>query len=520
MPAYYHIRPLVLVILDGWGIAPPGPGNAISQASLPNYKKLLLSSPHGQLLASGEAVGLPKGEPGNSEVGHLNIGAGRVVYEDVTRINMAIADGTFAKNSVLLKAIEHLKNFQSQAHLIGLVGGSTVHSNLEHLLSLIWVLKETGVKQILLHIFTDGRDSPPTSALTYVANLEIKLKSLGMGRIASVGGRYWGMDRDQRWERIEKAYQAISGKGLEHSESAQELIINSYKQKITDEFIAPTIILDSRSQPHQIRDKDCLIFFNFRPDRIREIAQAFVLDNFNHFDRSAIPNNLFFMTLTEYEKRLPVHVAYPPENVTLPLSRVISENGLHQLHIAETEKYAHVTYFLNGGREEPFAGEERILIPSPKVPTYDLKPEMSAIEITETFLKKFSSQIYDFLVVNFANPDMLGHTGKIVPTIKALETVDQCLGKIAREVDSYNAGLLITSDHGNAEQIINPSTGEPDTAHTTNPVPIILYHKSLTILHNKFLTQGALADVAPTILHMMGVTNPGAMTGRSLLEPY
>lgn len=519
MSAYYHIRPLVLIILDGWGVASPGPGNAISQANIPNFKRLMLSSPHGQLLASGEAVGLPKGEPGNSEVGHLNIGAGHVVYEDVTRINMAIADGTFAKNSTLLKALEHLKSFQSQVHLIGLVGTSTVHSNLEHLLALLWILREAGVKQILLHIFTDGRDSPPTSALTYVADLEAKLKTLA-GRIASVSGRYWGMDRDQRWDRVEKAYQAISGNSPEHSESAQELIINSYKQRITDEFIIPTIIHEENSLPHQIKDNDCLIFFNFRPDRIREITQAFVLDNFGYFERIRRPDNLFFMTLTEYEKDLGVHVAYPPKNVTLPLSRVVSENGLYQLHIAETEKYAHVTYFLNGGKEDPFPGEERILIPSPKVPTYDLKPEMSALEITEIFLKKFSSQIYDFLVVNFANPDMLGHTGKMVPTIKALETVDQSLGKIARAADSYNAVLVITSDHGNAEQVVNPETNEPDTAHTTNPVPVILYHKGLISSHDKFLSQGALCDVAPTVLHMMGITKPGAMTGRSLLEPY
>lgn len=520
MPAYYHIRPLVLLILDGWGIAPPGPGNAVSLAETPNFKKLLLSSPHGQLLTSGEPVGLPKGEPGNSEVGHLNIGAGRVVYEDVSRINMAIADGSFQRNTSLLQSITHQKKFQSQIHIIGLLGGSSVHSSLEHLYALLWTLKEVGGQNILLHLFTDGRDSPANSALKYLGELEQKLKSLSLGRIASVSGRYWGMDRDQRWDRTEKAYLAITGQLDNVGENPEKVILDSYKQKVTDEFIEPAVVVDRQNQKHQLKDNDCLIFFNFRPDRIRQILKALVLQDFNNFERGKVFNNLFVVTLTEYEKNLPVSVAFPPETIKLPLTRIISENGLRQLHIAETEKYAHVTYFLNGGREEPYPGEERVLIPSPKVATYDLKPEMSALEVTETAIKKLSSGIYDFLVVNYANPDMVGHTGKILETTKALEAVDACLGKIARIVESLNGALVVTSDHGNAEQLIDPMTGQPDTAHTTNPVPIIISHPSLSGLKGNFLTQGSLSDVAPTILKLMGLSIPGSMTGRSLLSGY
>lgn len=535
------IKPVVLIILDGWGIAPAGPGNAVSQAKTPNFSKLWTTCPHTQLSASGEAVGLPRGEKGNSETGHLNLGAGQIVFQDLPRINMAIADGTFFVNPAFKKVAEHVLKNQSALHLLGLVGMGGVHSDLSHLIALIHFAKNEGVGKLYLHLFTDGRDSPPTSAPVYISQIEEELEKVGIGKIATICGRYFAMDRDNRWERTQKAYEAlVLGKGKQAS-SATEAIRQSYKDGKTDEFIEPTIL----KQEGLIKDNDGIIFFNFRIDRPRQLTKAFVLPDFEQlkiekaafdpyaeryglkiyeapkgtttFKREKVLKNLFFVTMTEYEKNLPVEVAFPPQIVKLPLARILSENNLRQLHIAESEKYPHVTVFFDGGRETPFPGEDWVEIPSPKVATYDLKPEMAAYELTEQTLKRIKGNFYDFILVNFANPDMVGHTGVITAGIKACETVDECLGKIVNMVFTIGGICLVTADHGNVEEMINLNTGEIDTEHSVNPVPFLVVDKKFDHA-GRVLPRGILADVAPTILGILGIEKPELMTGKNLLQ--
>lgn len=539
------MKPVVLIILDGWGVAPPGPGNAISQANLPNFNRLWYSFPHTTLSASGEAVGLPRGENGNSETGHLNLGAGRIVYQDLPRINMSIADGSFFKNPAFLKAIAWARKNNGSLHLLGLVGAGGVHSNIEHLLALLHLLNEQNFKKVFLHLFTDGRDSPPTSALTYILRVKAELESLGFGKIATVSGRYYGMDRDHRWERTEKVYWALTKGEGEKAGSVEEAIRNSYKRGITDEFIPPTVIIKDGKPLTTIKSGDGVIFFNFRVDRPRQLTRAFILDNFEKeaskisfdpmaekyykktvvelpratppFKRGPKIPNIFFVTMTEYEKRLPVSaVAFLPIRVKLTLGEIIADRGLRQLRLAESEKERFVTYYFNGQRERRFEGEDRIIVPSAKVPTYDLKPEMSASELTEVLLKKLNQRVYSFILLNFANPDMVGHTGVIPAAIKACETIDFCLGKVIRSVLAQKGSCVITADHGNIEEMINLKTGGVDTEHSSNPVPFIMVAQKFEG-KPKELERGILADVAPTVLDLMGITKPSIMTGRSLL---
>lgn len=542
---------VTLVILDGWGIAPKGAGNAISLANIPNINRLMASYPHTQLSAAGEAVGLPKGEAGNTETGHLNMGAGKIVYQDLARINMSIADGSFFENPVLLGAFVNAKNNNSKLHLMGLIGAGGVHSNLEHLFALMVMAKKAGISEVYLHLFTDGRDSPPTSSMVYINKIREVITKEGIGKIATLMGRYWAMDRDRRWDRTEKAYLALTKGEGNLVKTPEEAIQMSYQSGKTDEFIEPSIITDEEGKSISlISDNDTVIFFNFRIDRPRQLSAAFIIKDFSDqslalefdpyleryaktslisrvqqyqkvFDRGNPLSNLYFVTMTEYSKSLVeagAKVAFAPEKIEIPLGRVLSEANLRQLKLAESEKERFVTYYFNGLRENAFPGEERVIIPSPNVPTYDEKPEMSAREITETFLSKVTSDIlYSFILINFANPDMVGHTGSIGPTVKALEVVDECVGKIANTVLTYGGTLLITGDHGNAEELINLKTGQIDTEHSANPVPFIAVSSELTG-KSVFVQTGILADIAPTVLKLLGLNKPDSMTGRDLLN--
>ena len=535
------IKPVVLIIMDGWGLAPDNPGNAVTQAKTPNFDRLWATNPHTQLIASGEAVGLPRGENGNSETGHLNLGGGRIIFQDLPRIDMAIADGSFFQIPAFKKAGEHIKKNNSSLHLLGLIGAGGVHSSLEHLLALLHLTKKEGLKKVFLHLFTDGRDSPPTSALTYIKKIEGELAQIGLGKIATLCGRYFAMDRDNRWERTQKAYELlVSGRG-EQAISASEAVKKAYQNSKTDEFIEPVVI----DKSGLINDHDAVIFFNFRIDRPRQLTKAFVLPNFESlkikkapfdpyaekyglrqyqvsretttFKREKILKDLFFVTMTEYEKGLPTQVAFPPEVIKMPLARVLAERGLRQLHIAETEKERFVTYYFNGLRDNPFPGEDWVEIPSPKVATYDQKPEMSAYEVTSELLKQLKTRIYDFIVVNYANPDMVGHTGVLKAGIKACEVTDECVGKIVETTLNLGGSCFITADHGNVEEMINLSTGEVDTEHSSNPVPFILIDPRFN-QSARVLPRGILADVAPTILKVMEIDKPELMTGRVLLD--
>lgn len=541
------IKPVGLIVLDGWGLAPPGPGNPLGFANVPNFKRYWSLYPHCKLTASGEAVGLPRGEDGNTETGHLNLGAGRIVYQDLPRINLAIADGTFFENKAFLDAIDHVKHHDSKLHLLGLIGSGGVHSNIEHLYALIHLCKEQSIDKVFIHVITDGRDSPPASALEYTQRLEDELKKLKLGRVASISGRYYAMDRDRRWDRTEKAYNALT-KGMgEHADSLEEAIRNAYAQKETDEFISPTLIMENNQPVAKIEDNDAVIFFNFRIDRPRQLTQSFVLDDLEKnpnmasfdpytvkyykrhqvedeglsqypvFKRGPKLKNLVFVTMTRYEDNSPAIPAFPPQQVDYPLGRIIDEHGLQQLHVSETEKERFVTYYFNGLRQTPFTLEERLIIPSPKVPTYDLKPEMSALEMTDQLLSKIQLGVYSFFVVNYANPDMVAHTGVISQAIKALEVTDECLGKIVRAILTMGGSCVITADHGNVEEMIDPATGGTDTEHSTNPVPCIIISKDLEG-RNTEVDSGILADVAPTILTLMNLPKPASMTGRSLIS--
>jgi 2,3-bisphosphoglycerate-independent phosphoglycerate mutase len=498
-------------------VAPDSPGNAVSLANIPTYRKLLANFPSTTLLASGEAVGLPYGEPGNSEVGHLNIGAGRIVYQDLPRINMSIADGTFLNNQTLISAVERAKERKSKIHLVGLVGLSGVHSSIEHLYALLWLIKEHQYDSVYLHLFTDGRDSPPTASKQFLPQLELRLSHMGLGKIASVTGRYFGMDRDFHWDRTEKAYQAIAlGKASFYVREATQAIDQAYERGETDEFIQPTAVTDGTGRPLAAVDEgDVVIAFNFRTDRMRQLTRAFTVQDFNDFPTRKYAD-LAYYTLTQYDQNFNLPIAFPPEEVKLPLARVISESKLRQLHIAETEKYPHVTYFLNGGREAPFSLEDRILVPSPKVATYDQEPAMSTSAISELIVGKIKSRSYDLLVANIANPDMVGHSGDLAATIKALEADDKLFDEVSRAVLGHYGALIITADHGNAEAKFGPN-GEVQTGHTTNPVPFIAVTRELMTSNQKKLQSGILADVAPSVLSLMGLNIPQTMTGRNLL---
>lgn len=522
-------RPVVLAIMDGWGIAPDSEGNAVTRAQTPNFKKLLKDYPTMTVYASGNEVGLLFGEMGNSEVGHLNIGAGRVYYQTCPRINKEINDGTFFKNQALLSAIEKVKKNKSQLHLIGLVSSGNVHSSNDHLYALLELCKQQKLsKEVFLHVILDGRDCLYNSGRDFVAELMNKMSEMKVGQIASISGRYYAMDRDNRWDRCEKAYRAMSeGKADRMSDDPIKVIEEAYAQNNFDEEFVPAVITKNGAPVATVKNGDAAIFFNFRPDRARELTQAFVLPGFNKFSKVYL-KDLFFVTMSEFEKELPVTVAYAPIVVHNCLAEVISKAGLKQFHIAETEKYAHVTFFLNGTIEDPFPGEDRFLIPSPKVPTYAQKPEMSAAEVTKEVNKAVDSEKYDFIVVNFANPDMVGHTGDLKAGIESCEVTDKCIGDLVEHTLAHNGVVLITADHGNVEEMINLQTGEIDKEHSTNPVPLIFVGKEyigqagpagdppegdLSLMH----PVGVLADVAPTILKLMGIPQPEEMTGQPLI---
>lgn len=526
-------NPIVLCILDGWGVSRDSPGNAITRANPINFNKLWFSYPHSLLVASGQAVGLPEGQVGNSEVGHLNLGAGRVVFQDLLRINNAIADGSFFENKSILEAASHTYKNKSNIHIMGLVGLGTVHSNVEHLYSILSILQKNKISpdRIFLHLFTDGRDSPPTSGKSIVSQINERLQKSNYGKIASIVGRFFAMDRDNRWDRIAKAYTCLTGTGTVKARDPVTVLEKSYQNNITDEFVIPTIITDDSGTPlGRIDANDSIIFFNYRPDRARQLTKAFVLEDkvlqslkdhsgkkVEMFDRGKKVTNIFFVSLTRYEKMIPVSkVAFEPEGVIMPIARVFSERNLRQLHIAETEKYAHVTYFFNGGLEKPFQNEDRLLINSPKVKSYTEKPEMSASEITTKLLENINSKSYSFIVVNFANADMVGHSGDIEATIKGVQAIDHHLGIISKTLESIGGGMIITSDHGNAEEMINLRTGKIDTEHNLTPVPALFVFNELKG-QNKQLPQGLLADIAPTILSALQIPKPSTMTGRSLL---
>jgi 2,3-bisphosphoglycerate-independent phosphoglycerate mutase len=449
---------------------------------------------------------------GNSEVGHLNMGAGRIIYQDFTRINKEIKEGRFFKNEAFLGAIENAKKYDSQMHLYGLLSDGGVHSHIDHIKALLRLCKENGLKKVFLHAFLDGRDTPPQSAADFISEIEKYMNETGVGKIATISGRYYAMDRDKRWERLELAYKAlVNGEG-EISSSASEAIHRSYEENRTDEFVLPTVITENDAPVAKISVNDSIIFFNFRPDRAREITRAFVDREFTGFERELLP--VYYTCMTQYDKTIEnVHIAYEPETHRNTLGEYLSKNNMKQLRIAETEKYAHVTFFFNGGVEAPNNGEDRILIPSPKVPTYDLQPQMSAYEVTDKVLEQIESEKYDVIVLNFANPDMVGHTGVIKAAVEAIEAVDICVGKIVNKILEKNGSLYITADHGNAEQLIDPATGEPFTAHTTNLVPFIVVGNGNVKLNDG----GRLCDIAPTMLDVMGLQKPAEMTGESLI---
>jgi 2,3-bisphosphoglycerate-independent phosphoglycerate mutase len=507
-------KPLILMILDGWGINSSRNNNAIALADPPVMGRLCREYPCTELQASGMAVGLPEGQMGNSEVGHLNIGAGRIVFQDLTRISKAISDGSFYRNPALLDCLAKTCSSGGRIHLAGLVSDGGVHSHNTHLYALLQLARQEGIKDVFVHCFLDGRDTPPRSAVEYISSLEEEMKIIGVGKIATVMGRYYAMDRDNRWERVEKAYNAMAlGEG-NPDESALKAIQDNYDQGSNDEFVLPSVVFDQNGPVGTIRDGDGFIFFNFRSDRAREITRAFTDSSFTGFNPVFRPEFSSFVCMTEYDETFGLPVAFAPEELKNILGEVVSKAGLRQLRIAETEKYAHVTFFFNGGNEVPFPGEERVLIPSPKdVATYDLKPEMSVFQVTAELVSRLDERRYDFIVLNFANPDMVGHTGFLEAAVKAISAVDECVGVVVDKVLSQGGNLLITADHGNAESMVDEN-GNPHTAHTCNPVPFVLVGDAAQGLH---LHSGVLADIAPTVLDILGIPKPAEMTGSSLL---
>ena len=504
----------ILMIMDGVGLNDEIQGNAFKLANTPNIDRLIEKYPNTYISTSGLAVGLPEGQMGNSEVGHTNIGAGRIVYQDLTRITKEINEGEFFKNNKFLKAIENVKKNKSDLHLMGLLSDGGVHSHNEHLYALLKLAKQEGVQNVYIHAFLDGRDTPPTSAVEYIRELEEKIKEIGVGKIATLEGRYYAMDRDKRWERIKLAYDAMV-KGIGNKfKTSQKAVENSYEAQEFDEFVKPIVITNDENEAiTKIKDNDSVIFFNFRPDRARQIVRTLTDIEFNEFENVKMPN-LYFVTMTEYDESLKnVSVAYMPQVLKNTLGEYLSKKEYTQVRCAETEKYAHVTFFFNGGEEKQYVGEERILVPSPKVATYDLKPEMSAYEVTEKILEAIDSKKYDVIIMNYANGDMVGHTGIIEKAVEAVETLDDCVGKVVSKLEKVGGEALITADHGNCEYMLDLKTGEPITSHSTFDVPLIVVSDRVKSLKN-----GRLCDLAPTLLALTGEEKPADMTGESLVE--
>ncbi len=550
------LSPVVLLVLDGWGLAPASPGNPIPMAKTPNMNLLMAKFPHTQLIASGESVGLPANEVGNTEVGHINLGAGRTIYQDLKRINLAIESGKFFDNEALIKTVKHVKEYGSNLHIMGLVSSGNVHSSLNHFWAVMKFMQKYGVKNIYLHLFTDGRDAPPKEGIDIIAKIEGQIKTLGFGKIASISGRYYAMDRDRRWDRTQKAYAAIIQGVGKTANGAVEAMQMAYGNGQTDEFVEPTVILDN-GKPQTVNDNDAVLFFNFRIDRPRQLTMAFVAQDFKElasswefdpyavkyeakesraeqkiilkdpFPREKIVKNLFFVTFTQYQKNLPVSaVAFPPEVVVDSLPEVISKKGLFQMHMAESEKERFVTYYFNGLREEAFSGEDKEIVASPRVATYDKKPEMSVGSLSDKFSEVLALNKYKFIIVNFANPDMVAHTGNLPATIKALEATDLAIGKTVNAALAVGGTILITADHGNAEELLTyegtsyfftSQKGTVNTDHSNNPVPLIIASRLLEG-KNVILPKGSLADVAPTILNLMGIAVSEKMTGIDLLK--
>lgn len=543
---YHGPKPTVLLVLDGWGIGPENAGNAIVQANTPNMDKYWIAFPHTQLTASGEAVGLPRGEDGNTETGHLNIGAGHIVYQDLPRINMAIADGSFYQNEALLNAINHAKQNNSVLHIMGLIGAGGVHSNIEHLYAILNLCKQQEMPNVMIHGFTDGRDSPPTSGINYVQQIMDRCTALGIGKLATLMGRYYAMDRDKRWERIERAYNALTyGEQESCTIDPVAAMKAQYDRGVTDEFIEPINVCDQDGTHRVIKDNDAVIFFNYRVDRPRELTRAFVMPDFEKgieheafdpysekynktniqepqeevietFQRKFKVNNLYFTTMTRYEEGLPTDVAFPPQNIKNPLCKIFADNGLRQLRMTETEKERFVTYYMNGQQEIMYPGEDRVILPSKGVKSYDQAPEMSAREIANEMVQRIEEGNYDVIIANICNGDMVGHTGNLQASIQACEIVDEVVGRIVSNVMIRDGVVMITADHGNVEELINVETGEIDTEHSIYPVPLMIIGKQF-MGQTQALPTGILADVAPTMLKIMGISKPPSMTGRSLI---
>ncbi len=511
-------RPATLIILDGWGIAPAGAGNAVTSARTPFMDSLFAAYPHSRLLCFGEAVGLPEGQMGNSEVGHLNLGAGRVVYQDITRINLAVKDGGIKQNQALVRAMERVAERGATLHLMGLMSDGGVHSLMTHLFAIVDMAAERGLPRVRVHAILDGRDTPPDSGAGYLEQLAQRLEGNPAAAVATVGGRYWGMDRDKRWQRVKKHWDAMVHAQGPTATDPVAYARGRYDAGETDEFITPAVMVDERGRPlGPIEGGDAVIFFNFRADRARELTWAFNQDDFDGFDLGGRPQLSDYVCMTQYDEHLSVPVAFPPQEIKGTLAEIVSKAGLKQLHIAETEKYAHVTFFFNGGEEEPFPGEDRVLVPSPQeVDTYDQKPDMSAYGVTDQVLERIASGEYDLIVMNYANGDMVGHTGVMEAAVAAMQAVDSCLARVIPAVLEAGGKVLLTADHGNAEQMIDPNGGGPYTAHTvSNPVPCVLIDSER---RDAAMDDGALCDVAPTLLALMGLDPSAQMTGRCLFH--
>ncbi|VDG98933.1 2,3-bisphosphoglycerate-independent phosphoglycerate mutase [Lysinibacillus sphaericus] len=501
--------PVGLIIMDGFGLRSETSGNAVAHAKKPNYERLWNAYPHSTLTACGEAVGLPEGQMGNSEVGHLNIGAGRIVYQSLTRVNKSIRENDFFQNEALLAAVQHAKANNGALHLMGLLSDGGVHSHYEHLFALLRLAEMNGVREVYVHAFLDGRDVGPKTALTYIKQTEEVMKSVGVGQLASISGRYYAMDRDKRWERIKLAYDVMAnGEGPVYA-SAEEGVQASYDAGVTDEFVVPFIVQPEGQAPIQISEGDSAVFFNFRPDRAIQLSRVFTQNGFEGFAAKKY-TDLKFVTFTDYSAEVASQVVFAKQDLKNTIGEVLSQNNIRQLRIAETEKYPHVTFFMSGGREEEFEGEKRILIPSPKVATYDLKPEMSAYEVTDALIKEIQEDQIDAFILNLANPDMVGHSGMLEPTVKAVETTDECVGRILDVLLAKGGTAIITADHGNADEVMTIE-GAPMTAHTTNPVPVIVTKDGVTLREG-----GILADLAPTMLKLLGIKQPVEMTGTPL----
>lgn len=507
--------PLVLIILDGWGHAEHSPHNAITNAYTPVWKQLWKNFPHTLIEGSGPCVGLPKDQMGNSEVGHLHMGAGRLVMQDLQRIDQAIESGEFQKNPILNQLVDEQIEAKAALHIMGLLSDGGVHSHDSHLAAMVALAANKGLEKIYVHAFLDGRDTPPKSALDFINQFEKALKKIGKGKIVSVVGRYYAMDRDQRWERTQQAYDMLtSGTAPFQADTAKEAIELAYARNETDEFVQPTLIHATNEAPITVKNNDAIIFMNFRADRARQLSRAFTQTDFKAFKRACVPKLNSFVTLTEYASDIPARVVYQPISLKNHLGEYLAAQGYRQLRIAETEKYAHVTFFFNGGIEQPYPHEERILIPSPKVATYDLQPEMSAYELTDQLVKAIASKKYEVIICNFANPDMIGHTGNFSATMKAIETIDQCLARIIETLHTVGGEAVITADHGNAECMFDNKTKQPHTAHTTNLVPVIYFGRDATPTTQK----GVLYDIGPTLIYLLGLQQPAEMTGHTLFK--